>query len=126
MGCCDSENRKNKIIYHLYESNSNEEIENFGTKINENKIGINNAELEEKKKGNGEKIKEQRYEEKEEEKNEVNDEEESSSKLSFSTVSLNQKSSYDNNELKIELYPKNLPKIILKKNLLKISYLKKH
>ena len=79
----------------------------------------NNTESEEKKKGNDKKIKEQRYEKKEEEKNEVNDKEESSSMLSFSIVSLNQKSSFDNNELKIELYPENLPKNNLKKESIK-------
>jgi hypothetical protein len=58
MGCCHNENRKNKIFYqynpkqNLLARNSNEEIENFETKINKNKIRLNNTE--EKKKENDE------------------------------------------------------------------------
>ena len=74
MGCCHNENRKNKIFYqynpkqNLLARNSNEEIENFETKINKNKIRLNNTE--EKKKENDEEKKEQNYEEKEEQINE--------------------------------------------------------
>jgi len=100
MGCCQNENREKEINYqneqkqNILSSKSNEEIENFEIKIDENIIGLNSTEK--KKEENKEK---KNNEEKEEEKNAENEEE----KLT------NNKNSIDKDVLKIELYPENLP-----------------